>query len=207
MKRGAGSTAGLLAAGAVIGVLGFGAVRLAAMPPVPHVHYHANWAVFVDGQRLDLSAPRYMEDVARCKADATKLEPQDRVHLHSGDDDVVHVHAAGATWGHLLANLGFGVGDDYLLTDRGQRYAAAPGRTLKFIVDGHEVTSIRNLLIEDQDRLLVSYGPETAAEVVRTQFPQVATTAAEHNTRPDPATCSGDAHEGFGDRLRRAFWF
>lgn len=207
MRHGTGSAAALLAAGAVIGVIGFGAVRLAALPPEPHVHYHANWAVFVDGRRLDLRDERYMEDVAACKADAAKLQPEERVHLHNGDQDVVHVHAGGATWGHLLANLRFGVGDDYLLTDRGVRYAATPERTLKFIVDGQEVSSIRNLLIEDRDRLLISYGPETAEEVVRTQFPQVASTAAEHNTRPDPATCSGSDHEGFGDRLRRAFWF
>lgn len=207
MRRGTGSAAGLLTAGAVTGILGFGAARLAALPPLPHVHYHANWAVFVDGQRMDLRGDRYMEDVAACKADPTRVTPQERVHLHNGDHDVVHVHAGGATWGHLLANLGFGVGDDYLLTDRGERLATAPGRTLKFIVDGQEVSSIRNLLIEDRDRLLISYGPESAADVLRTQFPQVASTAAEHNTRPDPASCSGDTHEGFGDRLRRAFWF
>lgn len=197
----------LLLVGALAGVLVFGAVRLAALPAAPVVHYHANWAVFVDGQRLDLADERYMEDVVRCKMDPTQVEPEDRVHMHNMNADVVHVHHAGSTWGHLLANLGFGIGDDYLFTDTGQRLTETPGRTLKFVLNGQEVSSIRNLLIRNEDRLLISFGPETAEEVTQTQFSQVASTAGEHNTQPDPAGCSGPAGESLADRLRRAFWF
>lgn len=207
MRRGIGFAAAWLVAGVVLGVVAFGLVRLAALPEPPAVHYHANWALFVDGRRLDLAAERYMEDVVRCKADPTLMEPEDRVHLHNMDADVVHVHAGGATWGHLLANLGFGIGDDYLVTDGGQRYEETGGRTLKFVLNGEEVPSVRNLLIGDRDRLLISYGPESAAEAAAAQFPQVASTAGEHNTRPDPAGCSGAAEETTSDRLRRAFWF
>ncbi|HEV2150085.1 MAG TPA: hypothetical protein VGR37_21995 [Longimicrobiaceae bacterium] len=207
MNRRIGFVVGLLVAGAVAGVLLFGLVRLAFLPPQPVTHYHANWALFVEGERLDLADERYMEDVVRCKANPAKVDPEDRVHLHNLDPDVVHVHDGGATWGHLLLNLGITVGDDHLFTDTGARYVAAPGRTLKFILNGEEVPSIRNLVIDDQDRLLISFGPETAEEAARTQFPRVASTAGEHNTRPDPAGCSGAAEEGFGDRLARAFWF
>jgi hypothetical protein len=203
-----GSTIGLLLAGVVLGVLALGMTRLTALPAEePGTHYHANWAVFVDGQRLDLSAERYMEDVVRCKADPTQVDPQDRVHMHNRDHDVVHVHHGGATWGHFLANLGFAVGDDFLYTDTGERYGATPERTLKFVLNGREVPSIRNRLIESEDRLLISYGPESAVEAARTQFPQVAANAGEHNLLPDPGACGGAVHAHGGSRLRRAFWF
>ena len=206
MRRGAGFVMLMVLTGVVVGVVALGLLRLAFAEPEPVTHYHANWALFVDGQRLDLAEERYMEDVVRCKADPTRVDPEDRVHLHNLNADVVHVHDGGATWGHLLANLGFAVGDDYLFTDTGARLFGTPERPLKFILNGQEVPSIRNLVIENRDRLLISYGTETAEVVARTQFPRVASTAAEHNTRPDPAGCSGPAEEGLGERLRRAFW-
>lgn len=207
MKRGIASAALLFGLGAVAGVLGFGLVRLALLAPEPVVHHHANWAVFVDGARLDLSGERYMEDVASCKADPTAVYPEDRVHMHNGNADVVHVHDSGATWGHLLANLGFGIGDDYLFTDRGARYAAGGGKSLKFVLNGRVVPSIRNEVVNSEDRLLISFGAEPAEEAARSQFPRVASSAGEYNHKPDPAGCSGAGHETFGDRLRRAFWF
>jgi len=196
------------ALGLVAGAAALGAARLAALPPADDVvHYHANWAVMLNGERLDLSSDQYMEDVAGCRADPSHVMPQDRVHMHENDHDAVHVHAAGATWGHLLANLGFGIGDDYLVTDGGARYDGGPAATLKFVLNGRQVPSIRNRLIESTDRLLISYGPEPVDEVIGTQFPRVASTAERLNSLPDPASCSGPVEETTGDRLRRAFWF
>lgn len=196
----------LFLVGVVAGVVLLSVLRLVGQPPEEHVHYHANWAVFVDGERLDLTGIRYMEDVFQCMADASQQRPEDRVHMHENDHDVVHVHASGATWGHLLANLGFGIGDDYLETERA-RYATEAERSLEFILNGSPVASIRNLPIGDQDRLLISYGPESAEEVMETQFPVVEESAAQYNTMPDPASCSGALEPTFGERLRRAVWY
>ena len=52
---------------------------------------------------------RYMEDVASCYGGAGS-NPRERVHFHENNPDVVHVHAAGATWGHLFQNLGWSLG-------------------------------------------------------------------------------------------------
>jgi hypothetical protein len=201
-----GVVAGALILGAVIGVLLLSAARLVALPEHAHVHHHANWAVFIDGERLDLTDIRYMEDVFQCTMDPTHQRPEDRVHMHEGNHDVVHVHAAGVTWGHLLANLGFGIGSDYLHTDRA-RFETTPDRSLKFVLNGTPVRSISNLAIGDQHRLLISYGPESVEEVVATQFPLVASDAGRYNEIPDPATCSGAHEETFGERVRRAVWF
>ena len=194
----------LFTLGAAVGILILTGLRFAVQEPAHAVHYHANWAVFVDGTRVDLTAGRYMEDVFQCTMDAGHQRPEHRVHMHEGNHDVVHVHAAGVAWGHLLANLGFGVGDDYLETDRGT-LASAEGRTLKFVLNGRPVSTIRNVPIEDRDRLLISFGSESVEEVVASQFPEVGSDAGEYNLRPDPASCSGPVEEGLGDRLRRAF--
>lgn len=195
----------LLLIGAVAGILLLGGLRFAFQPHEHGVHYHANWAVVIDGERLDLTGMRYMEDVFQCSVDPNLQRPEDRVHMHEGNHDIVHVHDAGVTWGHLLANIGFSVGDDFLETDRA-RYVEGEAGTLKFVLNGAEVPSIRNLPIGDRDRLLISFGPEAAEEAASNQFAVVESSAAEYNTLPDPASCSGQAEPTVGERLRQAFW-
>jgi hypothetical protein len=196
----------LILVGILTGIVLIGGVRFAMQAPPHLVHYHANWAVFVGGQRLDLTANRYMEDVFQCTVDPTQQRPEDRVHMHENNHDVVHVHATGVTWGHLLANLGFGIGDDYLHTDR-DRFVASGEQTLKFVLNGARIGSIRNLAIEDQDRLLISFGNERMEEAMEMQFPLVGSDAGRYNLMQDPASCAGPHEEGLGERVRRAFWF
>lgn len=194
---------GSLLLGMVIAALAMVGLRLALQEDAHSVHYHANWAMVVDGERVDLTGARYMVDVFRCSVDPTMQVPEDRVHMHEGNQDVVHVHASGVTWGHFLANLGFGVGDDYLeIGDQLQQSDST--RTLKFILNGRRVRSIRNLAVGDEDRLLISLGTETLEDVIATQFPLVAASAGEYNVQPDPASCSGSHEETFGERLKRA---
>ena len=69
------------AGGLVAGVALLGGARFAAMPEPPVVHYHANWAVMLNGARLDLSGDQYMEDVASCYAGTAQVMPQERVQL------------------------------------------------------------------------------------------------------------------------------
>lgn len=193
--------------GFVLGVLALAAARFIFTPWPEPVHHHANWAVFVDDRRLDLGADRYMEDVAACAA-GDRMTPEQRVHMHDGVDHVVHVHHEGVTWGHLLANLGWAAGDDWIELDDGRRLTGAGGASLIFVVNGFVVPSIRDRLIESGDRLLISHGSAAEEAVLAQRFPQVEDDAVEYNERYDPPTCAGGHGElTFGERLRRAFWY
>lgn len=195
------------AIGLALGILTFGLVRLAALPPDHATHYHANFAIFVNGQRLDLTADRFMEDVTRCKADPALMEPRDRVHLHNRDHDVVHVHADAATWSHLFANLRMGLGDDWMVTHTGELLRNADGRRLTFILNGTPISDPGSRVIRSEDRLVVNHGPETAEQVLATRFPAVKSNAGEFNGKFDPGGC-GSIHEPtLRERLQRAFWF
>lgn len=193
-----------LLSGIAIGILGWAALRF-LFAPCPHPpHYHANWLVMVNGEKVDLSAERYMEEIGSCTA--TDAGAPQRVHMHEGIDHVVHVHAAGVTWGHLLDNLGLDAAPDRFVLDDGRRYVGGQGGTLTYIVNGHVVDRIRERPIRSGDRLLISYGPAGAEAALREEFPQVPADAEEYNQRDDPATCSGAVHDTFGDRLAGAFW-
>jgi hypothetical protein len=197
-----------LLTGVLLGVLLLGTARFAFVEPPPAVHHHANFAVFVDGQRLDLSGDRYMEDVSACAADPAGVRPQDRAHMHNNDADVVHVHHGGATWGHLFANLGMGLGDRFFILDDGRRFFdGEDGRTLKFFLNGEQVLELQNRMIRSEDRVLISVGPESPEDVLSTQFQQVSSNAGHFNEVSDPAGCAGAMRElTLGQKLRNAFW-
>lgn len=190
-----------LAAGALL----LGLARFAATPWPEPVHYHANWALYVEGERVDLSADRYMEEVDACVS-GERLLPTQRVHMHDGLDHVVHVHDEGVTWGDFLTNLGFTLGDEVLVTDTGRRLVSGEEGRLLFVVNGFEVPGVANRLIEPGDRLLISYGDERPEEVLEDRFARVPDDAAEFDERQDPAGCAGAVEEGFWERMRRAFW-
>lgn len=205
-------SAGLILGGAGLGILTFGLVRFAVLPEIEAVefpHYHANFAVFTGGERLDLSGEDYMEDLASCRVDPTLMLPLDRTHMHERNQDVVHVHARGVTWGHFFANIGFTLRDDLLRTDGGVNFEVGDNQTLKFILNGNAVPSVYNQLIQSEDRLLISYGSETEAEALETQFDAVQANAHVFNEfHRDGAGCSvGPPEETRGERWRRAFWF
>lgn len=194
-----------VAVGVIVGVLALALVRFVAAPSPAHPHYHANWQVVVDGEPLDLSADRYMEDVIACAAGAEVL-PVQRVHMHNGEDDVVHVHHEGVAWGHFLQNLGFSAGPDYLILDDGRRLFAEDAKSLTYMVNGFIVDDIRTRLIRPGDRLLINYGPESQPLIAAEYFPRVPDRAAAYDTLQDPAGCAGAVELTFGERLRHAFW-
>lgn len=181
----------------------FGAVWLIVMRalfafPEP-VHYHANFAVFVNGQRELFDGFGYYEEVQACTQDNSN-DPHGRVHLHQPNNDVVHVHAAGATWGNLFENLGLGLSDDALTTSQGT-FVDGNGGELIFVLNGERITSIANHVVGNAERLLISFGDP---DVSPGEYEQVANSAAEFNTKPDPAACSGSNSPSLIDRFRYA---
>lgn len=162
--------------------------------------------MFLNGKRIELSDDKYMEDVAGCKPEYLDILPEERTHMHNNNMDVVHVHDKGVTWGHFMANIGFGFGNNYLAVDDGRIYVNGQGRTIKFILNGEQVENPYNQLIKSEDRLLISFGYETPVQL-NAQYEIVADNAHEHNEHPDPGSCSGDIELDFWSRLKKALWY
>lgn len=192
--------------GIVLGVLLLGGARFAFSGPPPATHHHANFAVYLNGERLDLSGDQYMEEVAACyAAEEGEIAPEHRAHMHENVGDVVHVHHPGVTWGHFFENLGFAVGPDYFFTGT-ERYFDGEEGTLRIVVNGFLVEDVSNRPIQSQDRLLISFGNESSDTMMGAEFESVPSTAAEFNLTQDPASCAGHGELTFGERLRWAFW-
>lgn len=167
-----------------------------------HTHFHANFAVFVDGKRIEFKDNRFMEEISAC-SESGEVQPRQRAHLHEGNQDTIHIHQSGVTWAHFLLNLGLNVGDDFLVDDNKAVLKNTDTKKISFILNGKSVKSISNELIKSEDRLLINFGAETK-EQINNEFNLVSTEAGEFNKKNDPASCSGHGDLKFVEKLKKA---
>lgn len=195
----------LLAIGFIGGFLWLAAMRFFLVKS-DEVHYHANFAVYINGVREEFKEFTYYEEIAACTSDYAD-NPKGRVHMHDQVNDVIHVHDARVTYGNFFQNIGWNVGKDYVATTD-KLYRADNKNEVVYLLNGEKVQSITNLVIGNMDRLLVVYGPKGAD--LSEQMASVVSTAEEVNKYQDPASCSGISGAGYdslGNRLKRAtFW-
>jgi len=190
------------AIGVMIGLCLFVGLR-AALVQDHHTHYHANFALFINGERDKFDNFTFYEEVQSCSAD-DKNNPKTRVHMHDNKNSTVHVHDDNVTWAHFFANLDYALLDDAVQTRKDLFVDEEDGKQLTFILNGKEESSIANRVIQSEDALLINYGDQKQAEE---NYKQIEHTAHESNTKPDPASCSGSASLTLGDRFKRALDF
>lgn len=179
----------LLGAGLLLGAATILGIRFFTYQPET-VHYHANFAVYVNGQQEQFKGMRYYEETAAQMCTLERADdPVERAHMHDNVNNVVHVEDHLVTWGSFFQNLGWGLGDDYLKT-ADKVYLPDDQNHLTFILNGKKVDSISNVIIGDQDKLLVNYGTESN-EQVQKQYGTIQNNAKKYDVAQDPASCSG----------------
>jgi hypothetical protein len=201
----------IFVAGLLLGALIILGIRVAAYAPEKKIHYHANFAVYINGQREQFKNPAFYEETAMCanenKGDEASNNPNERAHMHDNVNNVVHVEDSAVTWGNFFENLGWSLGATTLVTDNGTVYQEQGQNKLYIILNGQDYTDLGGIasrVIKDQDRLLLSYGSENT-QIVMAQYKAIPSTAHKYDTTQDPKSCSG--HEGatMRDRMDHMF--
>jgi hypothetical protein len=187
--------------GFVAGVLWLGAIRFVTYRS-DAVHYHANFALYVNGKRDPFKSFTFYEEVNACASDELD-NPKTRVHMHNQNGGLVHVHAHATTWGQFFDNLGYTLGDTVLKTDDGVYVTNVDGNKLTFTLNGKPVDTVANRLIQSEDKLLINYGQDSDA-TLRQRSDQIPRDAAKANTENDPSTCSGSHKLTLRERLWHA---
>ncbi len=139
------------------------------------VHEHADFAILVNGQMLNLSDSIFMTEIEP-GANASCGSNGSVVHLHDNDGGVVHKHAPGITWGYFFSTLGMSINSTCLTLYNGSRYctgpadhvpaflskseAAALSKQLTFIVNGAVVPDLAPMEIMQGQKVLILYGPQ-----------------------------------------------
>lgn len=200
-----GWTLGL--AGFVLGIVLILGIRVAVYQPPKEIHYHANFAVYVNGQKEPFKAMNYYEETAASacgESEASEDTPMSRIHMHGNVNDVVHVEDSRVTWGNFFTVLGWNIGPSYLST-RDAVYQSGDQDKVTYLLNGKIVDNVANTIIGDQDKLLVNYGTQTTDELNQ-EYGQIQNNALKADQSKDPASCGADEHSAtFKDRIEHMF--
>jgi hypothetical protein len=115
-------------------------------------HSHAGILVKIFGDTFDFSAPAYQIKSSW-------------IHFEGNDGTTIHKHATGVTLGYLFESLGLGLDDQCYEFQDGRSFCTNEDYSLKFFINGEQVNDIRDYEINEDDKILVSYGVETQEEI------------------------------------------
>ena len=125
-------------------------------------HEHASLLVRIFGDKFDFSVPSYQIKSSW-------------IHFEESDGTTIHRHASGVTLCYLFDSLNIGV--DYVdrvnedtnkkcfIFPDGRQFCDNEDYRLKFYINHVEQQSIYNYVLEDGDRILITYGNETPEQI------------------------------------------
>ena len=117
-------------------------------------HEHASVLVRIFGDILDFASPAYQIKSSW-------------IHFEDTDGTTIHRHSSGVTLGFLFNSLGFTVNDECFVFPDGREFCNGQNEdySLKYYINHEPVSNIYDHVLEDDDRILISFGPETPEEI------------------------------------------
>ena len=115
-------------------------------------HEHASLLVRVFGDKLDFASPAYQIKSSW-------------IHFEDSDGTTIHRHSSGVTLGYLFNSMGFTVNDECFAFPDGREFCTNEDYSLKYYINHKSTGNIFDHVLEDDDRILISFGPETPEEI------------------------------------------
>jgi len=116
-------------------------------------HEHASVLVRIFGDKFDFAATTYQIKSSW-------------IHFEESDGNTVHRHSSGVTLGYLFETLNIEINEDCYIFADGRQFCTNEDYSLKYFINGDRVNSIYNHVVQDDDRILISYGGETDEQVI-----------------------------------------
>lgn len=115
-------------------------------------HVHAGMVMSIFGDIFDFHLPAYQVKTPW-------------IHFEGGNGDTIHRHAVGVDLGYLFNSISIGVTEDCVEFPDGRQFCTDDKYSLKFYINGEKVDGITDYVVQDNDRILISYGSETSDEI------------------------------------------
>ena len=153
--------AGILALIAVIvGYAGYEFINLDSSAPgappnagkLGDEHEHASVLVKIFGDKFDFTSPTYQIKSSW-------------IHFEDSDGTTIHRHSSGVTLGYLFANLGIGIDSECYKFPDGRQFCTNEDYSLKYYINHRIVKDINDYVLDDADRILITYGNQTPEEI------------------------------------------
>lgn len=143
-----------VAAGIAYGVFSYAQnpPRTANFGAVGSEHVHAAFRLFINGHAVDFSQAKYQVKSRY-------------IHFEGGDGNTIHRHATGVDLGFFFETLGMRFTSECFTMDDGKQYCNGESNTLKFFVNGARNNMYNNYVLNDGDKILISYGSEGQQQI------------------------------------------
>ena len=115
-------------------------------------HEHASVLVKIFGDKFDFTSPAYQIKSSW-------------IHFEDSDGTTIHRHSSGVTLGYLFANLGIGIDSECYKFPDGRQFCTNEDYSLKYYINHELVKGIYDYVLEDGDRILITYGSETPEQI------------------------------------------
>jgi len=115
-------------------------------------HEHASLLVRIFGDKLDFSSPAYQIK-------------SPWIHFEDSDGSTIHRHSSGVTLGYLFDGMGFHINDECFAFPDGREFCTNEDYSLKHYINHQSVDNIYDHILEEGDRILISFGSEIPEEI------------------------------------------
>ena len=115
-------------------------------------HEHASLLVRIFGDKFDFAATTYQIKSSW-------------IHFEESDGNTIHRHSSGVTLDYLFGTLGLDIDEDCYIFGDGRQFCTNEDYSLKYFINGDSVNDINDYVIQDDDRILISYGSETEDQI------------------------------------------
>ncbi len=120
-------------------------------------HTHADFAIWMDGQRMDFSAPELMSGLSTDESthdeDSERHDPY--LHLHDGIGHVIHRHKPGLSVGDFFASIQIGIaGNCYTSFEPLADGEICGDHPFRMFINGKEVPLSLFYAFDDLDQIL-----------------------------------------------------
>ena len=115
-------------------------------------HEHASLLVRIFGDKFDFDSPAYQIKSSW-------------IHFEDSDGTTIHRHSSGVTLGYLFANLGIGIDSECYKFPDGRQFCTNEDYSLKYYINHRIVKDINDYVLDDADRILITYGNQTPEEI------------------------------------------
>ena len=110
-------------------------------------HIHASMLVKIFGDKFDFSTPNYQVTTPW-------------IHFENSDGDTVHRHSTGVELEFMFNSMKIRLDENCFVFPDGRQFCTNEDYELKFFVNEKIVEDIASYVIQDNDRILITYGNE-----------------------------------------------
>ncbi|MFY9301021.1 MAG: protein-disulfide isomerase [Candidatus Nitrosotenuis sp.] len=118
-------------------------------------HEHAGILALIHGDQFDFSLPAYQVK-------------SPFIHFEGGNGVAIHRHASGVSLGFLFDTIKVGLTDECFIfpgKEPERTFCNDDKYTLKFYVNNQKVDGIRDYIIKENDKILISYGNQNQTQI------------------------------------------